>query len=47
MKPLRPVVLNTLLVVLVAVMAVASLWWGKAALTCQQPWQIGGPVRIP
>ena len=32
MKPLRPVVLNTLLALLVAVMAVASLWWGESSI---------------
>lgn len=47
MKPLRPVVLNTLLALLVAVMAMASLWWGKAALTYLRLWRIGGPVPIP
>lgn len=32
MKPLRPVVLNTLLALLVAVMAMASLWWGESSI---------------
>ena len=32
MKPLRPVVLNTLLALLVAVMAAASLWWGESSI---------------